>query len=160
VSAARQARFSPTLLSGQPVKVSGVITYNFALSGGSNGTTAAGELESVTTAAPPTPEEQKWQQFLARLHPLVASLVERLREGKETPGEAEATFVHEGKAELRIRLAEKSPALLAQLKELGFELILDAPSAGLVVGRLPVEKLSALADVQAVRYVAPEESQK
>jgi protein TonB len=30
-SAARQARFSPTLLSGQPVKVSGVITYNFVL---------------------------------------------------------------------------------------------------------------------------------
>ena len=31
VSAARQARFSPTLLSGQPVKVNGVITYNFVL---------------------------------------------------------------------------------------------------------------------------------
>jgi len=29
VSAARQARFSPTMLSGQPVKVSGIITYNF-----------------------------------------------------------------------------------------------------------------------------------
>jgi protein TonB len=29
--AARQARFSPTLLSGQPVKMSGVITYNFSL---------------------------------------------------------------------------------------------------------------------------------
>jgi periplasmic protein TonB len=29
VGAARSARFSPTLLSGQPVKVSGVITYNF-----------------------------------------------------------------------------------------------------------------------------------
>lgn len=29
VQAARQARFSPTQLSGQPVKVSGVITYNF-----------------------------------------------------------------------------------------------------------------------------------
>lgn len=28
-NAARSARFSPTLLSGQPVKVSGVITYNF-----------------------------------------------------------------------------------------------------------------------------------
>jgi protein TonB len=27
--AARGARFSPTLLSGQPVKVSGIITYNF-----------------------------------------------------------------------------------------------------------------------------------
>ena len=29
VSAARGARFSPTQLSGQPVKVSGIITYNF-----------------------------------------------------------------------------------------------------------------------------------
>ncbi|HEX8853771.1 MAG TPA: energy transducer TonB, partial [Pyrinomonadaceae bacterium] len=31
VAAARQARFTPTLLSGKPVKVSGVITYNFVL---------------------------------------------------------------------------------------------------------------------------------
>jgi len=31
VNAAMQARLSPTLLSGQPVKVSGTITYNFAL---------------------------------------------------------------------------------------------------------------------------------
>ena len=29
--AARQARFTPTLLSGQPVKVMGVLTYNFVL---------------------------------------------------------------------------------------------------------------------------------
>jgi TonB family protein len=31
VDAARQARFSPTLLSGRPVRVSGVVTYNFPL---------------------------------------------------------------------------------------------------------------------------------
>jgi TonB family protein len=31
VFAARQARFSPTFIDGQPVKVSGVITYNFVL---------------------------------------------------------------------------------------------------------------------------------
>ena len=30
VAAARSAKFSPTKLSGQPVKVTGVITYNFA----------------------------------------------------------------------------------------------------------------------------------
>jgi protein TonB len=29
VRAARQARFTPTLLDGKPVKVSGTITYNF-----------------------------------------------------------------------------------------------------------------------------------
>ncbi|HEX8846146.1 MAG TPA: VWA domain-containing protein [Pyrinomonadaceae bacterium] len=32
VIAARQARFSPTMLSGQPVKVAGLITYKFTLS--------------------------------------------------------------------------------------------------------------------------------
>ena len=31
VRAASQARFSPTILGGQPVKVSGVITYNFVM---------------------------------------------------------------------------------------------------------------------------------
>jgi TonB family protein len=31
VNAARLARFSPTILSGQPVKVAGVITYRFNL---------------------------------------------------------------------------------------------------------------------------------
>jgi TonB family protein len=31
VAAAREARFSPTLLSGQPVKISGVLTYDFVL---------------------------------------------------------------------------------------------------------------------------------
>jgi protein TonB len=29
VAAARQAKFSPTVLSGQPVKVTGIIVYNF-----------------------------------------------------------------------------------------------------------------------------------
>ena len=155
VAAARQARFSPTLLSGQPVKVSGVITYNFNLSGAAGGATSAGELESVNTT-PPDPEEQKRLEFLKRLHPLVAAVVERLREGKETPGEAEQKFVRRGKAELRLWLAEKTPAVLAQLKKLGFELILDDKSSGLVIGRLPVEKIQTLADIQAVRYVAPQ----
>jgi protein TonB len=31
VQAAQQARFSPTTLSGQPVRVAGTINYNFAL---------------------------------------------------------------------------------------------------------------------------------
>jgi len=31
VAAARGAKFSPTKLSGKPVKVTGVITYNFTL---------------------------------------------------------------------------------------------------------------------------------
>jgi hypothetical protein len=125
------------------------------LEGADDGSTPAVESKGVATAQPDA-EEQRWREFLKRLHPLVASLVERLREGKETPGAGEATFVREGKAELRIRLGEKSPAVLARLKELGFELILDVQSSRLVVGRLPVEKLRALADVEAVLYVSPQ----
>jgi protein TonB len=30
-AAARQAKFAPTMLSGQPVKVTGIIVYNFAM---------------------------------------------------------------------------------------------------------------------------------
>jgi TonB family protein len=148
VAAARQARFSPTLLSGQPVKVSGVITYNFGPGG------AADVPEG--DPADPAAEEERWREFLKRLHPHVASVVERLREGKETPGAAEASFVRDGRAELRIRLASKSPGVLAQLKALGFELVLDVKSSGLVVGRLPLEKLKALAEIEAVLYVSPQ----
>jgi TonB family protein len=32
VDAARQARFTPTILSGKPVQITGLITYNFSLS--------------------------------------------------------------------------------------------------------------------------------
>jgi hypothetical protein len=31
IAAARQARFAPTKLSGQPVKVTGIINYNFVV---------------------------------------------------------------------------------------------------------------------------------
>jgi Ca-activated chloride channel homolog len=158
VAAARRSKFSPTLLSGQPVKVSGVITYNFGAGAADGSATSVGELEEVAPQpdAQPDAEEEKWRAFLSRLHPQVASVVERLREGKETAGASEADFIRDGKAELRIRLREKTPAVMAQLKELGFELILDVQSGGLVVGRLPVEKLAALADVEAVLYVSPQ----
>ena len=46
--------------------------------------------------------------------------------------------------------------MLAQLKALGFELVLDPKTAKLVIGRLPVEKLEALAKLAVVRYVAPQ----
>jgi Ca-activated chloride channel homolog len=154
VAAAQQSRFTPTLMSGQPVKVSGVITYSFALAGGAPKVTST--LGGAATAQ--AGSEEAWRQRLhAKLHPLVASVVVRLRDKNATPGAEEATFIREGKAELRIRLSEKTPAVLARLKQLGFELILDPQTSRLVVGRLPVEKLAALLDVEAVLYVSPQQ---
>ncbi|HEX6185863.1 MAG TPA: TonB family protein, partial [Pyrinomonadaceae bacterium] len=153
-AAARQSRFAPTLLSGQPVKVAGVVTYSFDLTG------AAPKLSSTNggAATAQADSEEQWRQRLqTRMHPLVASVVVRLRDRNGTPGAEEATFIRDGKAELRIRLSEKTPAVLARLKQLGLELVLDPQTSRLVVGRLPVEKLAALLDVEAVLYVSPQQ---
>jgi len=45
---------------------------------------------------------------------------------------------------------------MAQLKELGFEVLLNAKSANMIVGRLPIEKLEALAKFKFVKYIAPQ----
>ena len=41
---------------------------------------------------------------------------------------------------------------------LGFEVVLDPKTAKLVIGRLSIEKLAALAELKSVRYVAPQMS--
>ncbi|HEX9959938.1 MAG TPA: energy transducer TonB [Pyrinomonadaceae bacterium] len=52
VAAARQAKFKPTLLAGQPVKVLGVVVYNFVAPPANNNTTAP-----ATTAGPNESED-------------------------------------------------------------------------------------------------------
>ncbi len=103
-----------------------------------------------------SPEEQKRRQTLSKLHPSIASLIERLKNKTAQPTAAEAKFVRDGKAELQIWLTEKSPAVVAELKKLGFEVILDPAASKLLVGRLPLEKLAALAELTTVKYVAPQ----
>jgi hypothetical protein len=41
------------------------------------------------------------------------------------------------------------------LKQIGFEVVLDPKTAKLIVGRVPIERLSALAELESVRYLAP-----
>jgi Ca-activated chloride channel family protein len=103
----------------------------------------------------PDPEEEKRQEMRRKFDPLLFAVVERLKKNS-APSADEARFIHDGKAEIQIWLTEKSPEVLAELKQLGFEVLLDPKTANLVIGRLPVEKLSALVDIKAVRYVAPQ----
>ncbi|HEX5709680.1 MAG TPA: TonB family protein, partial [Pyrinomonadaceae bacterium] len=150
VEAARKAKFKPTLLSGQPVKTKGIITYNF--------TTPEATPSVVADANAPTPEEQKRAELLAKLHPWVEAVVIRLEKGETAAGEDEAAFVREGRAEVLVWLSEKTPAVIEELKRLGFEGLLDPRGAKMLVGRVPIERLSALAAHDAVRYVAPQRS--
>jgi hypothetical protein len=105
-----------------------------------------------------SPEEQKRADLQAKLHPSLVAVVDRLKDPKRQPATDEAKFVRNGKAELQIWLTEKSDATMAKLKELGFEVVLDPKTAKMVIGRLPVEKLSALSELKFVRYVAPQMS--
>ena len=113
----------------------------------------ADEPEVVRTL---TPEEQKRARLQATFHPSVLAVIDRLKNSKLVPEPDEAKFIHNGKAEIQIWLTEKSKETLAKLKELGFEVMLDPKSAKLVIGRLPIEKLAALAELKSVRYVAPQ----
>lgn len=103
-----------------------------------------------------TAAEQKRIDLQSKLHPSLLAIVDRLKDPKLAASADEAKFVREGKAEVQIWLTEKSEATLAKLKALGFEVVLDPKSAKLVIGRLTIEKLAALAEIAEVRYIAPQ----
>jgi Ca-activated chloride channel family protein len=105
----------------------------------------------VVTKSAPSRADAKF----VKLHPSLVAVVERLEKKQMKPALAEAQFVRDGKAELQIWLTEKTPEVMAQLKRLGLEVLLEAPNGNLVIGRLPVEKLAALAELRFVSYAAP-----
>jgi Ca-activated chloride channel homolog len=155
VAAARQAKFAPTQLSGKPVKVAGAIIYDFD-SAGANATSRAvaiGEGDAARLL-----EEHKRFELQAKLHSSLLALVDRLKDKNAKPGADEAGFVREGKAEIQVWLIDKTEAAIEQLKQLGLEVLLDPKSAKMVIGRISVEKLAALAELNVVRYVAPQKS--
>lgn len=103
-----------------------------------------------------SPAEEKRADLQSRLHPSLLAVVDRLKDPKLAASADESKFIRDGKADVQIWLTEKSEATLAKLKALGFEVVLDPKSAKLVIGRLSIEKLAALAEIAEVRYVAPQ----
>jgi hypothetical protein len=102
-----------------------------------------------------SPEEKTRAHLQSTFHPSVLAVIDRLK-AKAAAGGDEAKFIRNGKAEIQIWLTEKTDETLAELKKLGFEVVLDPKTAKLVIGRLPIDKLAALAEMKFVRYVAPQ----
>ncbi len=148
LEAAKKWRFKPTELSGKPIKTQGVLSFNFD----SNKGWAPGETASLI----PLTEERIKQQLLAKLHPAIASVIERLRNKNANPGAEELKFTRDGKAEIQVWLSDKTAASIEELKKLGFDVILDPQSSKAIIGRLPIDKLAALAELPVVRYIAPQ----
>jgi len=103
-------------------------------------------------------EERERRALLAKMNPSIAALIERLKKKDSTPSAEEAKFVRNGKAELQVWLTEKSPETIRQLKQLGFEVVLDPKTSKLIIGRIEIEKLPALVNLTIVTYVSPMKS--
>jgi len=105
-----------------------------------------------------SPEERKRAEIQTKCHPAVLAVIDRLNAKNPIAGADESKFIHNGKAEIQIWFTDKSAETMAKLKELGCEIVLDPKTAKMVIGRLPIEKLSALAEITTIRYVAPQVS--
>jgi Ca-activated chloride channel family protein len=92
----------------------------------------------------------------SKLHPDLQAVVDRLEKKFATPAPAEAKFVKDGKAGVMIWLKDASAETIGQLASVaGFELVSQPFSGKIVIGRVPIEKLAALAKLGAVSYVSP-----
>jgi len=124
------------------------------------------DVPVVGTPPPPIPNQVatrtemiadlKDEALRQKLHVSLVTIVEKLQRKETLSAADERGFIRNGKAEVQVWLRDKSPASLAKLKVLGFEVVLDAKSSKLIIGRLPVEKLEALARLDFVKYVSPQ----
>lgn len=158
--AARNAKFAPTMLSGQAVKTMGVIVYNFSAANNSaaNVTASLGEMnvqsEETKEVSAVTPEMKRRQMLAEKLHVWLFALVERLQKGETAQTPSEAKFVKDGRAEVQIRFSDKTPAAVEKLKALGFEVLEERQNK--IVGKIAIEKIAGLAEIIEVRYVLPQ----
>lgn len=172
--AARNSKFAPTMLAGQPVKVTGIIVYNFVnQTDAGNVNVSVGNLIANENSVEPkdepktpiTPEmqaeqerlekEAKRRQMLAeKLHFWVFAVVERLQKGQFIPTLNESKFVFGNYATVQILFTAKTPEAVEKLKNLGFEIVSEDKTK-IVVGKIAVEKLSELTEIAEVQYILP-----
>jgi Ca-activated chloride channel homolog len=150
--AARNAKFSPTMISGQPVKITGIITYNFVTSGDTN--IAVGKLSNEKVDEVPTAASIREQSLKEKLHFWLFEVVNRLAKNEQTLTPNETKFVRDGKAGIKINLLVKTPETIEMLKNIGFEIISEK-DAKTISGGIAIEKLAELTEIAEVEYILP-----
>ena len=162
---------------GQPVQVQTKSGANKALGvadgkgagvGAGSGSNAGGGAGGVITSLPSSnnlivepragrsPEEEKAARQRAKLQPLLLAIVIRIQQKQQPEIVSYGGFVRDRKAEVQLWLTDKSELTKAKLRELGFEVLVDHASSNLMIGRIPIDKLELLADLEFVRYVSPQ----
>lgn len=100
--------------------------------------------------------DQRQSDLQPKLQRSLLAVVQKLQRKEALSSADEAGFIRDGKAEVKVWLTDKSPESLAKLKELGFEVVLDAKSSKLIIGRISVDKIETLARLTFVKYISPQ----
>jgi Ca-activated chloride channel family protein len=156
-----------------------IVVPSAGTSAGTSGNTGGGSVRPSGTLSPPSPgrsaitfsggvssvqglygvemsaEDKRRAALRAKGDAMIVAVIERLKKHEMNFTVDESRFVLNEKAELQVWLVDKSDKTMAELKALGFEVMLDSKASKLVVGRLSIDKLEALLDAKFVRYVAP-----
>ncbi|MFN0139157.1 MAG: VIT domain-containing protein [Pyrinomonadaceae bacterium] len=146
--AARLTRFAPARADNRPIRLMGTLVYKFQR--GKKVAVAIRDVKAVVA----TDGDLRLRRLAEKLHFWIAAVVGRLQNGRSTPEPNESRFVRDGKAEIQIELFSKSQAALDKLKATGFEQTTERGKA-VVIGRIAIEKLAGLAEIDEVKLILP-----
>jgi Ca-activated chloride channel family protein len=150
--AALKTKFKIKQSKENPVQIVGVIVYDFTLKDGRPNATVSLKDFAVKL----TPEQEKRRRIAVKTAAAVFNLIERLSDPKIQPGTDESKFVADGKAEIIVRLKDLNPETVEELKKSGFEILTEIAAAKAVVGRIAIEKLAGLTELEAVTFISPQ----
>ena len=119
----------------------------------SYGILAGSILSSESSAPKPLSEyDARTRAIKSKVHTKVWAVIDRLKK-KTNPAEFEATFVTDGRANIKLKLTAINPKVRAKLEQLGF--VFTVGKDRTVSGTIAIEKLAELALLNEVTLVLP-----
>jgi Ca-activated chloride channel family protein len=140
-TSAKNAKFEVPKLEYEIKQIKGIIVFDFA--------------KNKTVNVSPILQKAKIEVKPNKYQSSVKALVNRLQTNGN-PSADEAKFVQNGKANLIVRVNQLNAASVAKLKSAGFEILTEMASANAVVGKIAIEKIADLAEIEAVIFISPQ----
>ena len=141
-TSAKSAKFEIPKIEFEIKQIKGIIEYKF-------------DAKTRTATVSPNLQNAEIEIKPNKYHSSVKALVERLKTGAAANAD-ETKFVQNNRADLIVRVWELKPETIAQLKSLGFTVLTEMTSAKAIVGSIAVEKITALAEIEAVTFISPQ----
>jgi TonB family protein len=129
INSVKNWKYAPSLLNGEPVSVTARVTVIFDLD-----------------------PKNKAVSGKSRIDLAVADAIMRHKAGQSI---SDIPFIREGKANLELMAANKTAEATSELKSSGFEIIEWSEGSHKAIGRIAIEKLELLLNIDAVQYIAP-----